>query len=214
MRTVLLASGRGSNVRSILDAVRGGRCHAKPTGLVSDRPGAGALDVAREHGLPVRVVAREDHPTRGAWDEALAAAVAELDPELVVLAGFMRIVGAPMLERFGGRTINVHPSLLPAFPGKDGPAQALAAGVRLSGCTVHVVDEGVDTGPILAQGAVPVLVGDDVASLHARIQTVEHRLLPAVVDWIATGHVKLGPDLVLRVATPDHMSALVYPPLT
>jgi phosphoribosylglycinamide formyltransferase-1 len=213
MKTALLASGRGSNVRSILDRVDAGRCHAVPVGLVSDRKDAPALDLARERGLPAIVVSPKDHPSRAAWDEALAAAVAELAPDLVVLAGFMRILGEPMLARFGGRIVNIHPSLLPAFPGKDSPAQALAAGVKISGCTVHVVDAGVDSGPILAQGAVPVLLEDDAESLHARIQTVEHRLLPEVIDWVATGKICLGDELVLRAAAPDHISALVYPPL-
>jgi len=109
--------------------------------------------------------------------------------------------------------INVHPSLLPAFPGKDGVEQALEAGVRITGCTVHVVNEGVDAGPILAQAAVPVLYEDDAASLHARIQRVEHRLLPAVVDWVGTGHIKLGEAVSVQVPHPDHLSALVFPPL-
>ena len=213
MKVALLASGRGSNVRAILDRVDAGRCHIEPVGLLSDRKDAGALDLARERGLPAIVVSPKDYSSRGEWDEALAAKIAELEPSLVVLAGFMRIVGAPMLDRFGGHIINVHPSLLPAFPGKDGPAQALAAGVRISGCTVHVVDAGVDRGPILAQGAVPVLLEDDAQSLHARIQTVEHRLLPQVIDWVATGKIRLGDELVLRAAAPDHISALVYPPL-
>lgn len=214
MKTAVLASGRGTNLRAILEAAEAGRCAAHVVGLVTDRPGAGALDLAQERALPTRVVSPKSFDSRDAWDAALAEAVAELEPELVVLAGFMRIVGAPMLARFGGRIINVHPSLLPAFPGKDGPGQAIAARVRISGCTVHVVDAGVDTGPILAQAAVPVLLGDDAASLHARIQAVEHRLLPQVLHWIATGEMGLGESVSLHAATPDHISALVYPPLT
>jgi phosphoribosylglycinamide formyltransferase-1 len=116
----------------------------------------------------------------------------------------MKIVGPTVLARYPGRIVNVHPALLPSFPGKDGPAQAIAGGVRVSGCTVHVVDAGVDTGPILAQGVVPVLPDDDADSLHARIQRVEHRLLPSVVHWIATGAIELGPPArLLRVAFPD-----------
>jgi phosphoribosylglycinamide formyltransferase-1 len=128
-----------------------------------------------------------------AWDTKLADAVAKHRPGLVVLAGFMRIVGPSFLRRFPGRIINVHPSLLPAFPGAHGPADAIAAGVRITGCTIHVVDDGVDTGFILAQGAVPLLPGDDPATLHRRIQGVEHQLLPRVVDWIGTGALELGP---------------------
>lgn len=215
MRTVVLASGRGSNLRALAEAVDAGRCAARLVGLVTDRPGAGALALAEERGMPARIVSPKDHASRPAWDAALADGVGELDPELVVLAGFMRIVGSPMLGRFGGRIINVHPSLLPAFPGKDGPGQAIATGVRISGCTVHLVDEGVDSGTILAQGAVPVLPDDDAGSLHARIQTVEHRLLPEVVHWIATGRLVLADGARFTdVPAAHHLSALVYPPLT
>jgi phosphoribosylglycinamide formyltransferase-1 len=138
------------------------------------------------------VVRARDFADRVAWDAALADALGATAPELVVLAGFMRIVGPAVLSRYERRLINVHPSLLPAFPGIDAPAQAVAKGVAISGCTVHLVDGGVDTGPILAQAAVPVMPGDDAASLHARIQTAEHQLLPAVVAAIARG--VLSPD--------------------
>lgn len=213
MRVAVLASGEGTNLRSLARAVDEGRCAVELVGVVSDKPKAGAVAWAKERGLETRVVSPKDHPSRDGWDVALAEAVAGYEPDLVVLAGFMRIVGAPMLERFGGRMINVHPSLLPAFPGRDGVQQALDAGVRLAGCTVHLVDEGVDAGPILAQAAVPVLYEDDAESLHQRIQKVEHRLLPAVVDWIATGHVHIGEAVRVQVPHPDHLSALVFPPL-
>lgn len=184
---VVLASGRGTNLRALLDAIDAGRCAARIVGVVSDRSKADALSFSRDRGLATAVVSPRSHPDRAAWDRALAAAVGELAPELVVLAGFMRLVGTAFLARFGGRTINVHPSLLPAFPGLDAPTQAVAAGARWSGCTVHLVDDGIDTGPILAQAAVPVLPGDDGARLHHRIQRAEHRLLPAVVEAIARG---------------------------
>ncbi|HEY8427254.1 MAG TPA: phosphoribosylglycinamide formyltransferase, partial [Sandaracinaceae bacterium] len=184
---VVLVSGRGSNLRALLEAIEAGRCRARVAAVISDREKAPALELARERSIRTVVVKPKDHPDRAAWDRALASAIAAYSPGLVVLAGFMRIVGAAVLERFGGRIINVHPALLPSFPGLDAPAQALAAGVRVTGCTVHLVDAGVDTGPILAQAAVPVLPGDDAERLHARIQPAEHRLLPAVVDWIATG---------------------------
>lgn len=190
---VVLASGRGSNLRALSEAIDAGRCHARIVAVVSDRSGAPALEYARQRGVITELVLPKDHPDRDAWDAALADAIARHTPDLVVLAGFMRIVGRAVLARFGGRIINVHPALLPSFPGLDAPAQAIDAGVRISGCTVHLVDAGVDTGPILAQAAVPVLPGDDAASLHARIQPAEHRLLPAVVDWIATGVLELEP---------------------
>jgi phosphoribosylglycinamide formyltransferase-1 len=193
LRIAVLASGRGSNLRAIFAAIDAGRCAARVVGVVSDRPSAQALALAEERGVPTAVVPLSSKHERGAWDVRLAETVAALEPTVVVLAGFMRIVGPAMLARFPGRILNVHPSLLPAFPGTHAPAQALAAGVRITGCTVHVVDAGVDSGPILAQGAVPVLPGDDVSRLHARIQRVEHRLLPAVIDAVARGDVALHP---------------------
>jgi phosphoribosylglycinamide formyltransferase-1 len=133
----------------------------------------------------------------------LAEEVTALKPDLVVLAGFMRVLGAPLLERFPGRIINVHPALLPSFPGHDAPQDALDGGVRISGCTVHVVDAGVDTGPILAQAAVPVLVADTADTLHARIQVQEHALLPRVIHQIAIGAITLDPMTVTtRVSDP------------
>lgn len=160
--------------------------------MISDRESAEALVFAKERGCATEVVRPKAFTDRPAWDAALAEAVARHAPDLVVLAGFMRIVGAAMLNRFPYRIVNVHPALLPSFPGTDGPAQAVAKGARISGCTVHLVDAGVDTGPILAQGAVPVRPDDDAATLHARIQVVEHRLLPFVVDAISKGHIVIG----------------------
>lgn len=194
VKIAVLVSGRGSNLLAVLDAIDAGRCAATVVAVISDRPRAGALTLAAERSIPVDVVRVRDYEDRAAWDEALAATVAAHAPELVVLAGFMRVVATPILRRFPRRIVNVHPSLLPAFPGADGPDQAIRAGVRVSGCTVHLVDEGVDTGPILAQAAVPVLPGDDAAELHRRIQVAEHRLLPSVIDWIARGQLVLDPS--------------------
>ena len=190
---VVLVSGRGSNLHAIADAIDAGACRARIVGVVSDRgpERCEALGWASERGVRTATVSPKAHPDRTAWDAALADAVAGFSPELVVLAGFMRIVGESFLGRFGGRTLNVHPSLLPSFPGLAAPEQAIDAGVRISGCTVHLVDAGVDTGPILAQAAVPVRPTDDAAALHARIQQHEHRLLPQVIDWLATGALSL-----------------------
>ncbi|MCA9608242.1 MAG: phosphoribosylglycinamide formyltransferase [Myxococcales bacterium] len=187
MRVAVLASGRGSNLRALARAVDAGRCAVELVGLVSDRSSAEALAFAASRDMKTRLVRPRDHEHRAAWDAALARAVDSLEPELVVLAGFMRLLGPAMLEAFADRVVNVHPSLLPAFPGMHAPQQALDAGVRITGCTVHLVDEGVDTGRILAQGAVPVRPGDDAARLHARIQRLEHRLLPDVVHALAQG---------------------------
>lgn len=192
MKLVVLVSGRGSNLKAIARAIASGACRASIAAVISDRHSAEALAFATEQGIATAVLRPKDFADKAAWDAALAEAIAGHAPDLVVLAGFMRIVGPAMLARFPYRIVNVHPALLPAFPGTDGPAQAIAKGVRLSGCTVHLVDAGVDTGPILAQGAVPVLPADDAASLHARIQTVEHRLLPFVIDAIGRGAIVPG----------------------
>jgi phosphoribosylglycinamide formyltransferase-1 len=200
MDAVVLVSGRGSNLKAIFDAIDEGTCAIDIVGVVSDRKSAAALDLAASRNVATRVVPLRKGDDRNLWNETLAEEVASLGPELIVLAGFMRVLGAPLLERFPGRIINVHPALLPSFPGHNGPQDALDGGVRISGCTVHVVDSGVDTGPIIAQAAVPVLPDDDAASLHARIQAQEHRLLPRVIHQIAIGSIKLDP---LRVEAPS-----------
>lgn len=187
LRLVVLASGRGSNYTALAAAIAAGRCHATIVGVVSDKPSAGVLELARTDGIPTHVEPLAKGDDRVAWNDRLRRAVIDLAPDLVVLAGFMRIVAPEFIDTFPNRIVNVHPSLLPAFPGHDGPAQAIRAGVRITGCTVHFVDHGVDTGPILAQAAVPVRPDDDVASLHARIQTVEHDLLAATIDGLARG---------------------------
>ncbi|MFO8074951.1 MAG: phosphoribosylglycinamide formyltransferase [Egibacteraceae bacterium] len=175
-RVVVLASGSGSNLQALLD-------HPDTSGVVcgvlTDRPGAGALERAAGAGIDAGVVAFGDFDERAAWAEALAEATAALRPDLVVLAGFMRILPGAFVERWP--TLNVHPSLLPAFPGAHAVEAALDWGVKVTGCTVHLVDEEVDHGPIVAQACVAVEEGDDVAALHARIQAVEHRLLPEAV---------------------------------
>ncbi len=204
MKIVVLVSGRGSNLRALCRAIDEGRCAARIAAVISDRHSAEALSFAKERGLAIEVVRPKDYADREAWDAALAPVVAAHAPELVVLAGFMRIVGSAMLARFPYRIVNVHPALLPSFPGTDGPSQAIEKGARISGCTVHLVDAGIDTGPILAQGAVPVLPTDDAASLHARIQVVEHRLLPFVVDAIAKG-------LIVPGSKPSFGEGLAFP---
>lgn len=210
---VVLASGRGSNFEALARAIDEGRVRARLAGVVSDRADAPVLALARARGTETHVVAVANHASRDDWDAALAATVAALSPDLCVLAGFMRIVRSAFLARFGGRTINVHPSLLPAFPGLAAPRQAIEAGVRVSGCTVHVVDAGVDTGPILAQAVVPVLPDDDEAALHARIQRAEHALFPAVVGFIADGSLALGPPPRLVRASMDEERAFFVPKL-
>lgn len=181
-RFVVLASGSGTNLQVLLDhPVLAPRL----IGVVSDRAGAGAVDRAAARGVGTTVVAPADHPDRAAWDSALVDGVAAYDPGAVVLAGFMRIIGPDFVNRWP--VVNVHPSILPAFPGAHAVREALDWGVTLTGCTVHLVDEQVDHGPVVAQEAVAVLPDDDESALHARIQAVEHRLLPESVAALCEG---------------------------
>jgi phosphoribosylglycinamide formyltransferase 1 len=213
LKLAVLVSGRGSNLRALVEAIDQRTCAAEVVGVIADRPGAPALEFAEARGIGTAVIAPKAFADRGAWDDALAQATFALAPDLVVLAGFMRLVGPAMLGRFEGRIINVHPALLPSFPGIDGPAQAIRAGVAVSGCTVHLVDAGVDTGPVLAQAAVPVHAADDAARLHARIQKAEHRLFPAVIHAIATGAIALGDRPRYTGGYPSDVTALISPPI-
>ena len=192
-RLGVLGSGKGSNFAAIADAIAAGGIPATVALVVSDVPDAGILDLARQRGLPGRHIPPGGFRTK--LDEAAEAAyVAALDEarvDLVVLAGFMRILKGAFLRHFEGRVVNIHPSLLPSFPGLAAWKQALDYGVKVTGCTVHLVDQGVDTGPILAQRAVPVLDTDTAETLHARIQVAERELYPEVVARLATGRVAI-----------------------
>lgn len=179
-RIVVLASGTGSIFEALLQAVRRSAGDAEVTGLVCDQPQAGVLHKAATAEVPVHVVPLVDRAEREQWDRDVASAIAAGRPDLVVSAGFMKLLGPAVLERFNHRVLNTHPALLPAFPGAHAVRDALAYGVRVSGCTVHLVDAGVDTGPVLAQRAVPVLLEDDETTLHERIKQVERDLLPDV----------------------------------
>jgi phosphoribosylglycinamide formyltransferase 1 len=183
-RLVVLASGTGSLLESLLDAAVGDY-PARVVAVGTDRQ-CRALDVAAAASVPGYTVRLGDHPDRAAWDAAITDATAMHQPDLVVSAGFMKILGPAFLSRFLGRVVNTHPALLPAFPGAHAVPEALSYGVRITGCTVHLVDEGMDTGPILAQEAVSVLDDDDEASLHERIKVVERRLLVDVLAAMAT----------------------------
>lgn len=191
-RLVVLVSGSGTLLQSLLDAVaeRGPEAYgARVVAVGADRDGIEGLRRAERAGLPTFVRRVRDHATRAAWDRALTEAVAAHEPDLVVSAGFMKIVGDGFLARFGGRFLNTHPALLPSFPGAHAVRDALAHGVKVTGCTVHFVDAGVDSGPIIAQGVVEVAGGDDEDALHERIKDVERRLLVEVVGRLAReGH--------------------------
>lgn len=186
-RIVVLVSGSGTNLQALLDAIADDPdgYGARIVAVGADRDGIAGLERAERAGLPTFVCRVKDHADRDAWDRALAAATAAYEPDLVVSAGFMKILGKEFLARFGGRIVNTHPALLPSFPGAHGVRDALAYGVKVTGCTVHFVDEGVDTGPIIAQGVVEVGDGDDEAALHERIKEVERQLLVEVVGRLA-----------------------------
>lgn len=206
MKVCVLASGRGSNLGALLDAMEADRLGgARIERVISDRPDSLALARARDRGVPSCAVPRAAHQDRAAHERALVRALADDDIDLVVLAGYMRITGPVLLDAYGGRLINIHPSLLPSFPGLRAQRQAVEAGVKISGCTVHFVDQGMDTGPIIAQRTVKVYADDTEATLSARILREEHRLLPAVVRWLATeetwlegGRVRFRDEVALR----------------
>ncbi|MEW2398683.1 phosphoribosylglycinamide formyltransferase [Streptomyces sp. NPDC046862] len=187
-RLVVLVSGSGTNLQALLDAIDEVGTEAYGAEIVAvgaDRGGIEGLARAERAGVPTFVLRVKDYATREEWDAALAEAVAAHQPDLVVSAGFMKIVGKEFLARFGGRFVNTHPALLPSFPGAHGVRDALAYGAKVTGCTVHFVDDGVDTGPIIAQGVVEVRNEDDESALHERIKEVERRLLVDVVGRIA-----------------------------
>jgi phosphoribosylglycinamide formyltransferase-1 len=185
----ILLSGRGSNFLAIHDAIVRGELRAEIACVISNVAGAPGLSIARAAGVPALVVSHKDHPDRESFDQALSARLEQHGVELVALAGFMRILSRGFAERWVGRLINIHPSLLPAFKGLHVERQALAAGVRVSGCTVHLVIPDLDAGPIIAQAAVPVLPDDTEETLSARIRRQEHRLYPTVVRWFGEGRV-------------------------
>jgi len=204
---VILISGRGSNMRSLLEADLPGRCAA----VVSNRPDAAGLDFASERGVPTAVVDHKAFAGREAFDAALAAEIDRHAPDLVLLAGFMRVLGDPFVERYAGRMLNIHPSLLPAFPGLNTHASALQLGVRIHGCTVHFVTPSLDAGPIVIQAAVAVLPGDDPARLAARVLEQEHLIYPQAARWFLEGRLRLAAGRVELDDDPARPAALRVP---
>jgi len=187
----VLVSGSGTNLQAILDAVASGRLRAKIAVVISNVATAKALDRAKGANVPTAVVDHKAFTGREAFDAALVETLRAHQVDCVVLAGFMRLVTPVLLGAFPNRVVNIHPALLPAFPGVHAQRQALEYGARVTGCTVHFVDAGMDTGPIIAQSTVPVLDGDDEAALVARLLEKEHALLPEVLQWIADGRVEV-----------------------
>ena len=209
-RYVILISGRGSNMDALLDAGLPGEC----VGVISNRPEAAGLAVAALRGVATYTLDHRSFANRESFDAALAERIDGLQPDLVLLAGFMRILTPGFVERFAGRLLNIHPSLLPAFPGVRTHEQALTAGVRVHGCTVHFVTPALDGGPIIAQAAVPVLAGDDADTLAQRVLVEEHRLYPAVAHCFLAGKLRLTADqrvIIDDEATPT--GALTVPQL-
>jgi phosphoribosylglycinamide formyltransferase-1 len=180
-RLVVLVSGEGTNLQALIDACADPGYGARVVAVGSDRDRINALARAERAGLPAFTVRLADYPAREDWDAALARACAAYAPDLIVLAGFMKLVGKPFLDVFGGRCVNTHPALLPSFPGAHAVRETLAHGVKVTGCTVLMVDDGVDSGPIVAQAPVPVADDDDEATLHERIKVTERALLVGTV---------------------------------
>lgn len=190
-RTVILISGRGSNMAALIDAAAEPTFPAEIVGVISDKADAPGLNIAASRGIATKVVARADHASKDAHDEAIHSALATFGADIVALAGYMRLLTAGFVEKWHGRMINIHPALLPSFKGLDTHQRALDAGIRVHGCTVHFVTAAMDDGPIIAQAAVPVLIDDDEPTLSARVLKAEHRLYPLALKLFAEGKVRM-----------------------
>jgi len=207
---VILISGRGSNMEALLAA----RLPARVAAVISNNPQARGLGIARDRGIAVAVVDHRAFADRAAFDVALAAAIDRHRPDLVALAGFMRILTPSFIERYSGRIMNIHPSLLPAFPGLHTHRRALAAGVRIHGCTAHFVTTGLDSGPVIVQAAVPVQPGDTEEQLAARVLAQEHRIYPQAIRWFCEGRLMLGRNGSVTVDAARALDGvLTVPPL-
>ena len=195
-RIVILISGRGSNMQAIVRRCALDAWPAQVVAVIANRHDAAGLAFARERGIATAVVDHKAHASREAFDDALGAAIDAQRPDLIVLAGFMRILGAAFVRRFDGRMLNIHPSLLPAFPGLHTHRRALAAGCKVSGATVHFVTADLDHGPIVMQSVVPVLPGDDEDTLAERVLATEHRIYPQAVEWFVRGLLRIDGSIV------------------
>jgi phosphoribosylglycinamide formyltransferase 1 len=211
MRITVLISGRGSNLAALIAASRASDFKGAVTHVVSNKPQAAGLDIARAHAIATSVVDNACFASREAFEASLAETTDASEPDLIVLAGFMRVLSDGFVQRHAGRMLNVHPSLLPAYPGLYTHRRALADGVRIHGCTVHFVTAAVDVGPIVAQAAVPVRADDDEATLAARVLAQEHRLLPAAARWFCAGRLALQDGRVRLDAVRETDGALLVP---
>lgn len=208
---VILISGRGSNMESMFAAVAAGSLPVRIAAVLSNRPDAKGLETAAAQGVPTCVVDHKSFADRAAFDTAMAEAIDRFSPDLVVLAGFMRILSDGFVRHYAGRLINIHPSLLPSFPGLHTHRRALEEGVRIHGCTVHFVTPALDHGPVIVQAAVPVLDGDSEASLAARVLAQEHQVYPLAVRWFAEGRLRLVDGRVLFDAVQEATGVLIAP---
>lgn len=202
LRIAVLASGRGTNLQALIDAIDSGRLDAALVGVFSDKASAFALERARQAGIPAFALSPRDFATRLEFDEQMFSAIDRVHPDLIVCAGYMRLVSEREVTKRAGRMINIHPSLLPAFKGLRTHEQALAAGVTEHGASVHVVSAELDGGAVIAQARVPVLPGDDASALGQRVLLREHPLLVATVQWLASGRLALHGDRVDLNGTP------------
>ncbi len=190
-RVVILISGRGSNMAALIEAAGDPNYPVEIVGVISDKADAKGLNAAAAHKIDAKAITRADYPSKAAMDEALDAELTRMKADVVCLAGYMRLLSPAFTEKWAGRIINVHPSLLPLFKGLDTHTRALESGMRVHGCTVHFVTAGMDEGPIIAQAAIPVLPGDTEATLAARVLTVEHQLYPLALRLVATGKARM-----------------------
>lgn len=202
MRIGVLVSGRGSNLQAIIDNVEAGKLKADISLVISDNPEAKAVERCKKHGIPFSIIERKNFSAKREFEERMVKELKDKGVELVVLAGFMKILSSYFVSNFPLRIINIHPSVLPSFKGLDAQGQAVKYGVLFSGCTVHFVDETVDGGPIIAQAVVPVFPGESSESLAKRILAYEHRILPQVIQWISEGRVYVnGREVKVKGAT-------------
>ena len=209
-KIVILISGRGSNMQALLEA----KLPCRIAAVISNRADAEGLDIAKAHGIPVAVVEHRNYAGRDSFDAALAQTIDAFDPDIVALAGFMRILSTDFVARYRGRLINIHPSLLPAYGGLNTHARALHDGVRIHGCTVHFVTPDLDHGPIIIQAAVPVLRDDTEQTLAARVLNEEHRIYPQAISWLCQGQIELsGQGQVILLYRKQAGYALVSPSL-
>jgi phosphoribosylglycinamide formyltransferase-1 len=213
LRIGVLASGRGSNFQSIIDETESQRLKAHMALLITDNPSAFAIERAKKHAIEYLVMMPKDYNSKDDYFAKIAEELKKRDIGLIVLAGFMRIVGKPLIDTFHYRIMNIHPALLPAFPGLHGQRQALKYGVKISGCTVHFVDEGMDTGPIIIQAAVPVFQDDTEETLSERILRYEHKIYPEAIRLFSEGRLEVQGQTVMIKEHVQSDASIVNPPI-